>query len=146
MARSGWQPLYLNGIPRRGFSPLFVLFGILVGLLLGVGFKFEYESDVEAGLHEGSWVSESSGSASGSHEIWLRCVIMVQPFTPKAEKFVSASQETFGKKCNETLYFTSSSELMKKFSGTKSQSLLGCFASHGLYFRKREHISGGYES
>lgn len=55
-------------------------------LLLGISSKFEYESDVEESFHESAWPDKALASNHREQELWIRCVIMVQPFTPKVEK------------------------------------------------------------
>ncbi|KAK0419685.1 hypothetical protein QR680_014266 [Steinernema hermaphroditum] len=87
-----------------------LIFGVLVGLLLGFSSYFVAESDVEALTRPAGAFKELS-----NHTSTIRCVVLVQPHTRKPEKYVAAVKDTYGKQCNETLYFTTSKSLQEKF-------------------------------
>lgn len=64
-------------------------FGICVGIFLGICFSFESRTDVEqrfiAQQQFGTPTAEKNQTAK---EIWIRCVILIQPSDPRPHKYV----------------------------------------------------------
>uniref|UniRef100_A0AC35FSL7 Uncharacterized protein n=1 Tax=Panagrolaimus sp. PS1159 TaxID=55785 RepID=A0AC35FSL7_9BILA len=98
----------------RSSKILPIIFGILIGLFLGHILDFEHETEIDT-------ITKSKINDLYSHkipdaekDIYLRCIILIQK---KPNKFIEAVKDTYGKRCNETLYFTSIKKLEENFVG-----------------------------
>ncbi|KJH52469.1 hypothetical protein DICVIV_01314 [Dictyocaulus viviparus] len=94
---------------RRAFKEtlLPLLIGISLGYLIGSIISFE---DIDSIDH----VMKIERHAPESTLFFLRCLIMIHPEAKKAANFVAAIRDTYGKVCNQTIYFTHSKELQRK--------------------------------
>ncbi|KAI1721293.1 hypothetical protein Ddc_07744 [Ditylenchus destructor] len=105
--------------PRAGLP---LIFGVLIGILLGICLNFDHESDVDHSLHltvrESALGAQQRTIYAFQRRIWLRCAILVQPTTDNPQKYIQAAADTYTKKCNETIYFVHSQALLEKFAGT----------------------------
>jgi len=98
---------------RLSWKPL--LFGFIVGIFLSNIALFESETNANSSIYEGIG-RRHDYSRSGSTNVSIRCIILVQSTTEKPDKFISAIRDTYSKRCNETLFFTSNKELEKQFA------------------------------
>lgn len=102
---------------------IILLFGILIGILFGVCLNFDEHSHVDTdGYHVSSKLRQKSNGSIGALQIvtaqvYLQCLIIIQPATYKPEKFLSAIIDSYSTQCNETLFFTNSKGLVEKFAG-----------------------------
>uniref|UniRef100_A0A914BYS8 Uncharacterized protein n=1 Tax=Acrobeloides nanus TaxID=290746 RepID=A0A914BYS8_9BILA len=95
-----------------------IVFGILIGFLLACTLTFESESVTENVIRstiETHTNTPQSGVIQPKKDIWLRCVITIESQTEKLEKFIEAIKDTYGRRCNQTFYITSSESLQKKY-------------------------------
>lgn len=90
-----------------------LLFGILVGALLGFCAKFDYETKISTlqlfplnGLH----LTELAHS-----DYRIKCVIFIHPKQKFKTKYVQALRDTYTKQCNSTIYITNSYKIRKQF-------------------------------
>ena len=93
------------------------VFGILVGLFLGHVLDFEHETEIDTITKTKINDLYSHKTPDLDKDIFLRCIILIQSFTEKPHKFVESVKDTYGKRCNETFYFTSIKKLEENFAG-----------------------------
>lgn len=98
---------------RFCWKPL--IFGIVVGIIFSNIFLLEDENDARMSLYKGinrKYIELENDLKN----VTLRCVVVIQSSTPKPEKFITSIRDTYSKKCDETLYFTSNKDLESKFA------------------------------
>ncbi|KAI6215231.1 hypothetical protein M3Y94_00361100 [Aphelenchoides besseyi] len=90
--------------------------GICVGLLLGVCLKFETQTEIDqrfiASLPEDQLLLNSTDLP---HNLWIRCVVLIQPDDPRPYKYVQSILDTYARRCNKTVFFTSEEKLLTRF-------------------------------
>lgn len=99
--------------PRSAFI---TLFGILIGFLIGICLNYKNLSDSAKSLHFLDLQTDFTNIKINGEYIWIKCIILLQVSSDNPEKYLLAITETFGKKCNETIFLTSSQTLSKKFA------------------------------
>ncbi|KAE9555506.1 hypothetical protein FO519_001274 [Halicephalobus sp. NKZ332] len=105
----GNEPRVAN---RLAWKPL--LFGLIVGFFLSNIAFFESETVAESLIYEG--IGRRHGYAESRTNVTIRCLILIQSATPHSDKFISSIRDTYAKRCDETLYFTSNKDLEKQFA------------------------------
>lgn len=95
-------------------SILITLFGIFIGFFVGICLKFESASDSKKESH--LLDLENEFKLELIDDFWIQCIIALQDSAETPEKYLMAIYETFGKKCNETIFITNSDTIYKKFS------------------------------
>lgn len=89
-----------------------LLFGLLIGFVLGSLWTQEaVEDDLRSRVQQAIQHSEVPRNVSS---LFIRCVIVIHPDTQKAEKFVRTVAEFHAKKCNHSVFFTTSADLQLK--------------------------------
>uniref|UniRef100_A0A7E4V1Y5 Hexosyltransferase n=1 Tax=Panagrellus redivivus TaxID=6233 RepID=A0A7E4V1Y5_PANRE len=112
------QPLLL-GLPsnhKRSVSWWPLIFGLLIGIFLGRILYFEHETELDTAIQAEIKTKYSHKDPDHTADVYLRCIVMVQAATDKPHKFVASVRDTYSKRCNETLYFTSIKKLEQRFS------------------------------
>lgn len=89
--------------------------GVCIGLLLGICFSFESRTDVEQKFVQQYFPAENRNVTE--RDIWIRCVVLVQPGDPRPHKYVRSILDTYAKRCNRTIFFTKEEKLLPKFHG-----------------------------
>lgn len=100
---------------------LTTLFGILIGLLIGYCFEFNYFYDYDdfnhISFHHNKFQKKFADNETFILNIYLQCIVLIQPDTNNQNHFVTAILDTYSRRCNETIFFTNSEELVKEFGG-----------------------------
>lgn len=90
-----------------------IAIGICVGIFLGICFSFESRTDVEQ-----KFVAQQFTAINRTtQDIWVRCVILIQPDDPRPHKYLRSILDTYSKRCNKTVVFTKEDKLLPKFHG-----------------------------
>lgn len=93
-------------------------FGVCIGIFLGVCLQFESHSDVEQKLIAQQFnQAPNSNKTLATKDIWIRCVILIQPDDPRPHKYLRSILDTYAKRCNKTIFFTKEEKLLPKFHG-----------------------------
>lgn len=99
--------------PYRKITPsiaLQILFGIFIGLLLGLCMNYEVESDVQMHIR-----TMSHRSVHDPNKLfYLRCVVMLTPGLKKPEQFMKSVKDGWGSMCNQTFFYTNDLKLYKR--------------------------------
>ncbi|KAI6188282.1 hypothetical protein M3Y98_00338200 [Aphelenchoides besseyi] len=103
--------------PRHKENPFVSIgIGICVGLLLGVCLKFETQTEIDqrfiASLPEDQLLLNSTDLP---HNLWIRCVVLIQPDNPRPYKYVQSILDTYARRCNKTVFYTSEEKLLTRF-------------------------------
>ncbi|CAI4231059.1 unnamed protein product [Auanema sp. JU1783] len=116
LTRYGYRLLRPRASVRRvsikdACGPL--LIGVFLGFLIGrIGFNSNLED--AANLH--SSIDFHSPVTHNDTLFILRCVVMIHPKTKKASNFLTAIRDTYGKECNQTIYYTNDKKLSKQIA------------------------------
>uniref|UniRef100_A0AC34Q6F4 Uncharacterized protein n=1 Tax=Panagrolaimus sp. JU765 TaxID=591449 RepID=A0AC34Q6F4_9BILA len=111
--KSRYSLLNDGKLNRFSFKPL--IFGIVVGIIFSHVFLLEDENDARMSIYEGI-NRRHDEMENGFINVTLRCIIVIQPSTLKAEKFITSIRDTYSKSCDEALFFTSDKKLESQFA------------------------------
>ncbi|KAJ1350978.1 hypothetical protein KIN20_006910 [Parelaphostrongylus tenuis] len=88
-----------------------ILLPLLVGITLGYVFGLIVSFDDFDSIDH---IAEIKHDVSEATLFFLRCLILVHPEAKKPVDFITAIRDTYGRVCNQTIYFTHSQEIQKK--------------------------------
>uniref|UniRef100_A0A0N5AMM1 Glycosyltransferase n=1 Tax=Syphacia muris TaxID=451379 RepID=A0A0N5AMM1_9BILA len=95
-----------------------LIFGILIGTLLGLCVRIIVESAGSMHINVGSGLDTQfirKNSTVLCNALHLRCVVFLDRRQEKKTKYMSALKDTYMQRCNQTIVFTNSKEVHKKF-------------------------------
>ncbi|VDM41335.1 unnamed protein product [Toxocara canis] len=90
-------------------------FGILIGAVIGLSARYEYEWDVRSFGDSVELAEPLKGNLS-AEDVYVRCVIVVYKNRDKKSHYINAIKDTYASRCNRTLYFMDSKKLQDEFA------------------------------
>ncbi|CAD5222281.1 unnamed protein product [Bursaphelenchus xylophilus] len=86
-----------------------LILGVCLGLFLGTFLSVDEQRDVDQYI-----ALNSLKTTDNLRNIYVKCVVIVQPSNPKPHKFVGSIIETYGARCNRTIIFSNSNKLQRQ--------------------------------
>ncbi|MFH4976345.1 hypothetical protein AB6A40_003054 [Gnathostoma spinigerum] len=102
------QPSWLRWVLTTGY----ILFGVIIGYLLG--HLITYEEETDSVLTYAPNLLGSSRNSSIS-DVTIRCAVVIFGAQRDHSKYVASIRDTYSKHCNDTIFFTDSKLLQAEF-------------------------------
>ncbi|CAD5216723.1 unnamed protein product [Bursaphelenchus okinawaensis] len=86
-----------------------LVLGICIGIFFGTFLNVDDRNDVDEYI-----LKHDVEHKQNLSNIYVKCVVIVQPSNPKPHKWVSGIVDTYGSKCNRTLFFSHNDKLQRQ--------------------------------